>query len=925
MKRSVVSILGSLLALSLLGVGCGDGEPNDPTGDGDGDTAGGSSGDGDGEGGEPNVREQLSCTPRQTECADACTNTKSDPDHCGECGHECESGEGCLAGKCERFGCAPGQVECEGQCVDLQRDAQNCGACGDACDPGMVCSDGDCFTSCPGDQLACDGGCVDPHADEQYCGATQCSTETGMGGGGPTHDGSVCSAGERCEEGRCEVSCTAGRIVCGDECVDPLRDPDFCGATTCQDGPTSGTACGLGEVCVEGGCATSCPDGQLACNGICIDPETDNQFCGASLCSDEASGGTVDEGENCSGGDRCQAGQCVASCSVGEVVCESTCVNPLTDRQYCGATACEDDATSGDICQAGEICVDGACETSCPAALLECDDSCIDPSDDEMFCGATACGDDATDGQVCDVSELCVDGVCQLSCGPDLIACDDTCVDPLGDPDYCGATDCSESGGRGVACSDEQACVVGECREFVPEWSQGERIDIVDEHSVYVGQVVGANLAGKAVALWRQGTIDSPDGNVEFNSNRLFASIYDPGTKSWSDQVRISPAEVGVRNLSVSVTPSGDAFAVWVEGGTGIANQLMMARLDGGTDTWGTPERVDDGVGANSIDLPTVGLDSLGNGIVGWSEGDSASSWATTAILARRFTAGGGLDATIYTLPRVTTAGATPFATNPRMGVSATGHVVLSWIETTADSRRTPVVSRSNIASGPNLLWSAGLDLKAGTSYSNLATTLDADVDDAGNATVVYLGDTANGRIVHKDRYTVASSGWSSTTIDLLGDTTGTQRARFVDIDVAGNGDAWLAFMGERAAEPPVESYIYAQPFHADTQTWGGYEIISAASTRESTPPSRPVPDVAIDLQGNVFVSWVRYDASAVYAEAARYDASIGRWLGVTQLNGAALAAAGSPVLAVSGGGVAFASWVQALGAAAHLFVARFN
>lgn len=925
MKRSVVSVLGSFLALSLLGVGCGDGEPNNPVGDGDGDaTDGGASGDG--EGGEPSVREVLSCTARQTECDDACTNTHSDPDHCGACGQECDNGQGCFNGACQRFGCAPGQVECDDQCVDLQRDAENCGDCGEACDAGMVCSNGACQTSCPDGQLACDGGCVDPDTDEQFCGAAQCDAGAGQGGSGAESDGTVCAAGERCEAGHCEISCTAGRIACGDDCIDPLKDPDFCGATTCQDAASSGTVCSQGEVCVDGACAISCPGGQLACNGTCIVPETDNQYCGATLCTDEANGGPVDEGENCLGGDRCEAGQCVASCSVGEVVCDDTCIDPLTDRQYCGAQACEDDASDGEICQDGEICVDGACETSCPGALLECDDTCIDPSHDESFCGATACGDDATDGEICDVSELCVDGACQLSCGPDLIACDDACVDPLGDPAYCGATNCSQTGGRGVECNDQQACVIGECREFVPEWSDGERVDIIDEHSVYVGQVVGANLAGKAVAVWRQATVNDPDSTVRFNSNRAYASVYDPATKRWSDQVRISPAEIDIRNLSISVTPSGDAFATWVEGGTGIANQLMMARLDGSTDTWAAPERIDDGVGENSIDLPIVGIDSLGNGIVAWSEGSSASSWSTTAILARRFTAAGGLDATIYTMPRVTSAGATPFATNPRMGVSATGQVVLSWIETTQDPRNTPVVTTTSIAGGSNLVWSSGLDLQAGTAYSNLTTTLDADIDDAGNITVVYVSNSVSNRIVHKDHYTASTSSWSSSTIDLLTDTSGVQRVRFVDLDVAGNGDAWLAFMGERASEPPVSSFIYVQPFHAATQSWGDYDVISAASTRETNPPSRPVPDVAIDLQGNVFVSWVRYDASAAYAEATRYDASVAQWLGVTQLNATSLVGASSPVLAVSGGGVAFASWVQAVsGLGSHLYVGRFN
>ena len=54
-----------------------------------------------------------------------------------------------------------------------------------------------------------------------------------------------------------------------------------------------------------------------------------------------------------------------------------------------------------------------AAATTCPDQEILCDEQCVDPGSNDLFCGATACGDDATDGEECTGGAFCDgNGVC---------------------------------------------------------------------------------------------------------------------------------------------------------------------------------------------------------------------------------------------------------------------------------------------------------------------------------------------------------------------------------------------------------------------------------------------------------------------------------------------------------------------------------
>ena len=90
---------------------------------------------------------------------------------------------------------------------------------------------------------------------------------------------------------------------------------------------------------------------------------------------------------------------------------------------------------------------------------------CIDPNTDERFCGASADCQGANAGVMCAAGEICDgSGSCALSCQVGLIDCNGTCIDPSSNPTYCGATANCQGG---VNCASDQACSAGVCVDIV--------------------------------------------------------------------------------------------------------------------------------------------------------------------------------------------------------------------------------------------------------------------------------------------------------------------------------------------------------------------------------------------------------------------------------------------------------------------------
>lgn len=909
MNRSFLPAMALAIAFSLVGIACNDNEPDTS---GTGGDAGGTSLGGDGSGGSGPA-----CGSSQVVCDGICTNLSSDPKHCGDCATLCGAGEGCSNGKCERFGCTTGQVLCDDECINTQTNPAHCGGCDKACGAGQLCSKGACVTSCPDGLIACEETCVDPTTDRNFCGATSCSGAD-MGGGANSDLGQVCGADELCDEGECRVACSAGQLVCGGDCVDPKTNPRFCGATDCSVVDGEGVSCGSGEACVDGACLTACPSGQIACDGACINPLTDREHCGATDCSGEG----AELGEACESGQVCVMGACQTTCPSGQLVCNGKCIDPNVDPVYCGATDCNALPTSGVDCASGQVCVMGVCEASCPPGQLACgaagSEQCVDPLRDREYCGATDCAGGET-GEACEAGEVCSDGECAPTCAAGLFECSGACVNPQTDAAYCGASDCDGTGGE--VCSAGQACVNGLCAKFV-QWSAGERVDDPALNTVTTEQALATDSAGNAVLLFRQ-QVTAADSSL-----RPFATYYSTLTNSWSPPVRLDgyAGDTGfrVRSLRVAMNDAGVAVAAWIAETTPKTTALYAARFQGGS--W-TPAVE---VASPAIEFPDVYVDNLGQGAIVYSRevnddlyGDIYWNWQVYGAILN--TAGNvastqmlsGLDGDYYE------------ATSPRISGNSAGQAVAVFFNKTEGWDINEDISAEKGA------WAIRYDSTSGFQAAALKERLNEDlqdddrtlypdvaVDAAGNAHVVWA--LANGYYAP------------------VGDFKEFPTASNIFYNYF-NGATWTAptaataFVGESAVDPRIsarlghvaitfQTYSVADPEEVPT-SYRIYGSRLVAGTwqhhvfdEDAFALPQPLPFVGVSGVGDAHFVWT----AGNQALTARYVAASDVWT-VPQNLATGQGAAQWPVLATTSNVEVMAAWIQADSGPFGMFVGRYH
>jgi hypothetical protein len=97
----------------------------------------------------------------------------------------------------------------------------------------------------------------------------------------------------------------------------------------------------------------------------------------------------------------------------------------------------------------------GGSAPMCPVGQTVCDTACVDTNASAEHCGdcETTCGEE----------EVCMAGSCELSCSSDRIACDGACINPETNADFCGASGPCTGDEAGEVCSENEACVAGEC------------------------------------------------------------------------------------------------------------------------------------------------------------------------------------------------------------------------------------------------------------------------------------------------------------------------------------------------------------------------------------------------------------------------------------------------------------------------------
>ena len=342
--------------------------------------------------------------------------------------------------KCQSEGSSIDTWKCDGntlsKCVsgnwEISQTCEantQCNAEKGSCEPNAA-------AECTDDTWKCDGNilskCVSGNWEiSQACAAnTLCNTGTGA-----------------CDPK--EPECNEAEHIFADQCE--ADDVIHCGTHTNDCTMTSGWKRGL---CIDKACvADECETGYHLASD-------QNE---RKVCEEDTHDACGSVSTKCGADEICTQGACKDKCQPGEVICDGSCINPMTSRNFCGADA---SCSSYIACSESEVCISGKC------VLLSCgneNDSlcagkdqnvCVDiHGSNPNHCGA--CGFVCADRETAKAAG-CSQGQCIYTCNDNMLNCGSD-TDPMclpeeqlkSDPFHCGKCD--------TKCAPNEYCQSGQC------------------------------------------------------------------------------------------------------------------------------------------------------------------------------------------------------------------------------------------------------------------------------------------------------------------------------------------------------------------------------------------------------------------------------------------------------------------------------
>ncbi len=407
--------------------------------------------------------------------------------------HTCQSGQ-CLtkpgsavtcdaskAKPCEIIACDPTDGACKGspaaeasQCDDGDKctKADQCagGVCKGAtvvCDDNQVCTDDSCdkVKGCANtpNTAKCDDGDLCTNGDTCAAGVcagtanpncSKCTTDADCA---KFEDGNLCNGTLACTGGACivkdttVVTCVADANPCKTNACVPATGK--CETNAALDGSAcdDGDACTTGDKCAGGACVTTTAKKCADTNPCTIDSCDKIKGCVFAA----ADGATCDDGDPCTGPDKCVADKCQGTAT-------GACAKCTTDADC----AAYDDK---DLCNGTLSCNGGSCSVNV-ATVVVCDTFGLSP------CVKNACTPDTgkcvksnlSNGSTCDDSNACTEkdycstGVCKgkpVYCDDGSFCTDDSCNPDTGCQHVFNSNPCDD----GNSCTLSDICKSGSC------------------------------------------------------------------------------------------------------------------------------------------------------------------------------------------------------------------------------------------------------------------------------------------------------------------------------------------------------------------------------------------------------------------------------------------------------------------------------
>ena len=354
---------------------------------------------------------------------------------CAGAARDCGDQNGCTTDSCDDDSDA---------CVN----ADNTDACNDGsfCTVGDTCDDGQCV------------GAPRDCGDAEACTTDSCDDEANACVNTPTqaecNDGLACTQNDTCASGTCEGT----PVVCNDEngcttdsCSEAGESPG-CVFTNNTSACDDGSFCTVGDTCGEGRCsgtARTCDDS----NG-CTTDSCDEE---SNTCVNGNTTAACDDGSFCTVGDTCSNGACVGTARncADENLCTTDSCNEATNAcvNANNTISCND----GQFCTTNDTCSNGQCSGSarnCADTNVCTTDSCNEQTDSCVNSNNTT---PCNDGQFCTVNDTCGRGQCTgaaRACGDNTQCTVDSCNE---EADSC------QNVPNNNRCDDEDSCTVDTC------------------------------------------------------------------------------------------------------------------------------------------------------------------------------------------------------------------------------------------------------------------------------------------------------------------------------------------------------------------------------------------------------------------------------------------------------------------------------
>lgn len=312
-------------------------------------------------------------------------------------------------------------------------------------------------------------------------------------------------------------------------------------------------------------------------------------------------------------------------CDEGEVLCDTDCIDPATDAGFCGARGACDGDSAGEVCGEGELCVEGSCELDCPSGEVACDGSCIDPLTNDEFCGANEACEEFS---ACEPRQQCISGTCAAWTPADVV---DFGVAASGAANP-GQVTIDGAGEVRFAWAqpDSEEQIDARTSQLVLDPMLWSAPAVLDSHTSDVGEIrMATNSSGRTVIIWSQ-----PSAALE---PVVWATVRDPGA-DFSEPVVISGVEAGAFNtfevysLALTQDDEGNAYAVWIEG-QNPSDVLAVSRLAAGESEWSRPVeiRIDEDV-VWSARTPLVQSLDGGEALILFERAKPEGGWAWYTI-----------------------------------------------------------------------------------------------------------------------------------------------------------------------------------------------------------------------------------------------------------------------------------------------------